>query len=346
MVVSAMVNQRLLATQGANVAARRFQRLRVFGISVYTMILGFLLPLSLLCLPNNYPVLAFAVINAALIVGLGIAALTPLEAPGFRQDEHSMMLRNRPEAAHLQSQAREEVYSPVEWKFVRRLWLCYTSSALLSALLAVESDVVACAGLAAPIVAACWGVVIVKRTIAPGLLNRSLCIQCVWISALWFAISCATLGRDLANRPWAGELGALVGIPWSSATLILAPRFFWQLLPRTEHTAMGNWAPQVIGAAHMAGGGWFQTASRRWRFRCRLLAGLSPRPPPGNIAAWQQRRHAQVSLAIVATRISVVWVLAPLLLEVAMRRDPPALLLCLPPMVMSLFATYCLWKLR
>eukprot|EP00811_Abedinium_folium_P028550 NODE_4426_length_1893_cov_5.473386.p1 GENE.NODE_4426_length_1893_cov_5.473386~~NODE_4426_length_1893_cov_5.473386.p1 ORF type:complete len:467 (+),score=136.13 NODE_4426_length_1893_cov_5.473386:234-1634(+) len=305
MVVSALLSERAQATVATDRASRRFRRLRALGLSLYAGIMGISLPLLLLL---GQPV---AVVYLALVIGLGLAAVTPLDVPsavGSRERHNSRV------APFLRFLGRDEIYTTAQWRLLRDFWICHSAAWLFCPLLLMHVAELTAIGLAAPWFAFAACAVRVRIEYVRGALPTSVqvLVQLWWVSALQYSVLSGVVGLEAR---WVAHLGCLVAFPWAAATIVFAPR----ALRSFERGP----TPTHVGAAAASGGSGSEATS----------------PPP----SWRRRRHCHVSSAVLASRLAVLWVLLPLFLEVSLRVRTPLWLLALPPVPPSCFAIVMLW---
>lgn len=339
MVVSALLCERLHVTPSADDAVKRFRFRRASSLTAYLAVIGIGLPTFIMTWPSSQPWslnMHLVAIYLSLAVGTLIAATAPLEPPC--SGEGSAPCGGRA-ALQLRFRAREEIYTTSQLKMLRQLWLCYSLASLLTPWLGAATISLIILGLIAPVLAAAVGIVIVRRAMVPGPLRVSFYMQVCWLSALLLSVICGAAARQcwLAQaRAQFSHVAVLVGMPWSAATIVFAPKVLRQLVP---------WERPASGTQHTAA----MTATAAPRCSsfsfCVHIKTFCFGKHFGSIdMPWQRWRHTQISWALFVTRLLVLWVLLPQFTEAALQRPPPAMLPCLPPIVLSIFAIVTIWR--
>lgn len=327
MVVSALLTQRTNATPHNDDSVRRFRRLRAGCLSAYLLSVGVGAPL--VALSSKVTSTSILAVCVLLLAGAVIAVKTPLEAPSQR--------RGALAALYLELRAREDVYTASQYRMIRRLWICFSFGVLPSPLLCLPCTPCAVMALLGPVGASVVGVFVVRRELPPGPLRKSLSMQVVWVGTLTFCLLCAGADWRGANTMWTVHLRVLFGFPWSAATIMIAPVLFRQLhtaVLRQSEAELIPHTPRRPGCARA----WQEVCCDSATGFCSLCVGIPPAAP-----AWQRWRLRQVACGLLATRICVIWVLAPLFLEVSLHIAAPRFFLCGPVVLLSLAGLIVLW---
>lgn len=311
MVLSQHLSHRLQEAPGAEAALLRFRARRTLLFVVYLLLTFFIPPVALVCYrPGSWSWThdEEGVNGWIMLTGIYSALLAAWGIAAFTP------LRSSGRGRYFQLRATEEYYTDSQWAMVRRIWITYATSALFCPLVCIDSPVSIIMGLASPVFAAIGGVLAVRREFPSGApLRESMSIQAFGFSALIFFVLAAAASHWEEATEGASHLGFVVGAMWCVLIYRTAPKVIRQLQEQSTST----WPP----------------------------AG-PPVPASSTNAAFAARRRNQLRLALIFSRIAVLWG-SIICIFLLMRWPPPTLLLALPEISsVALVSGWLLFRMR